>query len=101
MVWPISWETQRRTGHITVGSLAIIVSQDGIEVVQMRWWEALLFFAVVILAIWGFVSIVGVETRFFTRRTDRTAEDMYDEFADPPRKQHQYARDHGGERRNE
>lgn len=67
----------------------------------MAWWEALLFFAAVILAIWGFVSIVGFRTRTLTRRTDRTAQDMYDEFADSPRKQQRYARRHGGEWRNE
>jgi hypothetical protein len=47
----------------------------GIGVIQMPWWEALLFFAAVILAIWGFVSIVGLDTRFLSRRTDRTAQD--------------------------
>ena len=67
----------------------------------MAWWEAFLFFAAVILAIWGFVSIVGFRTRTLTRRTDRTAQDMYDEFADSPRKQQRYARRHGGEWRNE
>jgi hypothetical protein len=65
------------------------------------WWEALLFFAAVIVAIWGFLSLVGFETRFWTRRTDRTAQDMYGEFADSPRKQRKYARRHGGEWRNE
>jgi hypothetical protein len=76
-------------------------SSDGIKVIQMPWWEALLFFAAVILAIWGFVSIVGLDTRFLSRRTDRTAKDMYDEFADSPGKQRRYARRHGGEWRNE
>jgi len=66
-------------------------------VIEMPWWEALLFFAAVIVAIWGFMIMVGVETRFWTRRTDRTAQDMYGEFADSPRKQHRYARRHGGE----
>ena len=32
---------------------------------------------VVLLAIWGFVSIVGSNTRWLSRRTDRTAESMY------------------------
>jgi hypothetical protein len=63
----------------------------------MPWWEAILFFAAVIFAIYGFASIVGFRTRMLTRRTDRTAKDMYDQFADSPRKQRRYARDHGGE----
>jgi hypothetical protein len=66
-------------------------------VIEMPWWEAILFFAAVILAIWGFLSIVGFRTRTLTRRTDRTAKDLYDQFADSPRKQRRYARDHGGE----
>ena len=67
----------------------------------MPWWEAILFFAAVILAIWGFVSMVGFRTRFLTRRTDRTAQDMYGEFAVSPRKQRRDARHQGGEWRNE
>ncbi len=63
----------------------------------MPWWEYLIFAAAVLLAIWGFASLVGLETRFLTRRTDRTAENMYRQFTDPPRKQRGFARRHGGE----
>jgi hypothetical protein len=72
-------------------------SPDGIVVIQMSWWETTLFFAAVILAIWGFASLVGFRTRSLTRHTDRTAPDMYDQFADSARKQRKYARQHGGE----
>ena len=64
----------------------------------MPWWEIILFIAVVILAIYGFASIVGFRTRTLTRRTDRTAENMYDNFAARPRKRRRDAREHGGER---
>jgi hypothetical protein len=67
----------------------------------MPWWEIILFFAAVILAIWGLASLVGFRTRSLTRHTDRTAQDMYDQFADSPRKQRRYARQRGGEWRNE
>jgi hypothetical protein len=67
----------------------------------MPWWEITLFFAAVILAIWGFASLVGVRTRSLSRHTDRSAQDMYGQFADSPRKQRKYARQHGGEWRNE
>lgn len=67
----------------------------------MSWWETLLFFAAVIVAIWGFASLVGFRTRSLTRRTDRTAEQMYDQFADSPRRQRKYARQHGGEWHND
>ena len=75
-------------------------SPDGIVVIQMVWWEAVLFFAVVIFAIYAFASIVGFRTRTLTRPTDRTAQDMYDNYADSPRKQRRYARHHGGEGRD-
>ena len=42
--------------------------------IYMPWWEIILFFAAVALAIYGFASIVGFRTRTLTRRTDRTAE---------------------------
>ena len=72
-------------------------SPDGIVVIQMSWWEIILFIAVVIFAIYAFASIVGFRTRTLTRPTDRTAENMYDNYADPPRQQRRYARHHGGE----
>jgi hypothetical protein len=72
-------------------------SPDVIVVIQMSWWEIILFIAVVIFAIYAFASIVGFRTRTLTRPTDRTAQDMYDNYADSPRKQRRYARHHGGE----
>jgi hypothetical protein len=70
-------------------------------VIKMPWWEAVLFFAAVILAIWGFASLVGFRTRTLTHRTDRTAQDLYGQYADSPRKQRKYAERHGGEWHNE
>jgi hypothetical protein len=66
-------------------------------VIQMSWWEIILFIAAVIFAIYAFASIVGFRTRTLTRPTDRTAQDMYDNYADSPRKQRRYAKRHGGE----
>src|SRR6476646_9184925 len=71
-------------------------SPDGIVVIQMSWWEIILFIAVVIFAIYAFASIVGFRTRTLTRPTDRTAENMYDDNADSLRKQRRHARHHGG-----
>jgi hypothetical protein len=67
----------------------------------MPWWEAIIFFAAVILAIWGFVSLVGFRTRTLTRRTDRTAQDLYGGYANSPREQRKYAKRHGGEWHND
>jgi len=66
-------------------------------VIQMVWWEAVLFFAVVIFAIYAFASIVGFRTRTLTRPTDRAPQDMYDNYADSPRRQRRYAKHHRGE----
>jgi hypothetical protein len=62
----------------------------------MPWWETVLFLIAVAVAIWGFISMVGVRTRLLTHRTNRTAQDLYDDYADSPRKQRRYAREHGG-----
>lgn len=61
----------------------------------MPWWGTVLFVAAVVLAIWGFLSIVGFRTRSLTRKTDRRAEDMYQNYAGPARGQHRFAHDHG------
>ena len=67
-------------------------------VIYVPWWEIVLFFAAVILAIYGFASIVGFRTRTLTRRTDRTAENMYDSHAELTPKQRRQAREHSGRR---
>jgi hypothetical protein len=63
----------------------------------MPWWETTLFIMAVVLAIWGFASMVGTRTRFLTRRSYRSAEDIYPNYADSARKQRRYAREHGGQ----
>jgi hypothetical protein len=67
-------------------------------VIYVPWWEILLFFVAVAFAIYGFASIVGFRTRTLTRPTDRTAENMYDNWAALSPKQRRQAREHGGER---
>jgi hypothetical protein len=67
----------------------------------MSWWEIIVFIIVVIVAIWGFASMVGLETRNLTRRTSRTAQDLYSSYGDSPREQRRYAREHGGSWHNE
>lgn len=67
----------------------------------MPWWGYLLFALAVVLAIKGFLTLVGVETRWFTRKTFKTAEDLYPDYADSVRKQRRHAQEHGGEWRNQ
>jgi hypothetical protein len=60
------------------------------------WWEDILIGAFLLLGIFCFVYLAGFRTRLLTRRTSRTAENLYDNFADSPRQQAKYAREHGG-----
>lgn len=66
----------------------------------MPWWGDTLFLIVAGIAIWGFASLVGFRTQTLTRKTGRTAENLYDDYADSPRRQRRYAREHGGEWRD-
>jgi hypothetical protein len=50
------------------------------------WWEYIVIAAVLALGVYGFMALVGFQTRILTRRTDRTAESMYRDFADARRK---------------
>jgi type II secretory pathway component PulL len=65
------------------------------------WWQYVIMAVVAIVVVYAFVSLTGFQTRRLTRRTDRTAEEMYDSYADSPGKQRRYARKRGGESRNE
>lgn len=67
----------------------------------MSWWEYIVFAIVVIVAVWGFASLIRVQSQYLTHRTDRTAQDLYNDFAESSRQQRKYARRHGGEWRNE
>ncbi|HEY3906976.1 MAG TPA: hypothetical protein VGM14_23930 [Streptosporangiaceae bacterium] len=63
----------------------------------MPWWGDVLFLIVAGIAVWGFISLVGFRTQTLTRKTWRTAENLYPEYADSTRRQRRYAREHGGE----
>ena len=61
------------------------------------WWQYIIIAAVILLGIYGFLVFTRFETRNLSRRTNRTAADMYRGYADSLRKQRRYARQHGGE----
>jgi hypothetical protein len=61
------------------------------------WWEYIIIVAVLIFGIYSFLVVVGFRTRLQTRKTDRTAESMYSNYADSNRKQRKYARERGGQ----
>jgi hypothetical protein len=45
------------------------------------WWIDVVMPILFALAIWGFISWTGVQKRYLTRKTDRTAESMYENFS--------------------
>jgi len=61
------------------------------------WWQYLIIAAVILLGIYGFLTFTRFETRFLSRRTDRTVESMYPSYADSIRKQRRWVQEHGGE----
>jgi hypothetical protein len=59
-------------------------------------WIEIAVAVVLIFTVYAFLELAGFRTRYLTHRTTRRAEDLYDQYADSPRKQHRYAREHGG-----
>jgi len=59
-------------------------------------WLDLGIAALLIIGVYCFAVLTGFQTRVLTRRGDRRAEDMYDEYADSPRSQRRFAKEHGG-----
>jgi hypothetical protein len=61
------------------------------------WWQYIIIVAVIMLGIYGFLAFTRFETRFLSRRTDRTAADLYPHYADSLRKQRRQVRQHEAE----
>jgi hypothetical protein len=58
-------------------------------------WVGIGAVAFLLFGIYAFVEITGVRTRFMNRHTDRSAEDLYDDFADSGRGQRRHAERRG------
>ena len=52
------------------------------------WWVDIVVVLLFILGIYGFATLVGFNTRWLTGKTDRRAEDLYDEYGDPQQRRH-------------
>jgi hypothetical protein len=61
-----------------------MVWTQGAEVVRM-WWIYVVVVAVLAFGVYAFLTLVGVRTRWLTRRTERTVESMYPNYAGPVR----------------
>ena len=59
------------------------------------WWVDIVVPILLLLGIYGFLLMVGVNVNWLTRRSYKSAENIYDRYADSPRKQRRYARTHG------
>jgi hypothetical protein len=59
------------------------------------WWEYLIIATVLLLGVYGFVVLIGFERQPLSRKTNRTAESMYSDYATSDRKQQKYARKRG------
>jgi hypothetical protein len=65
------------------------------------WWQYIIVAAVLSLLTYSFVVMVGYRTRLLTRKTDRTAQSMYDDYASLNRKQRKSAEAAGGQRHDD
>jgi hypothetical protein len=65
------------------------------------WWEYIVLPALLIIAVYCFLVLTGFETRLLSRKSKRTAEGMYDNYADSNRKQRKYARERGSQWRDD
>lgn len=59
------------------------------------WWEYVIIAVVLLFGSYAFVTLTGFETKVLSRRTNRTAESMYSNYADPSRRQRRHARQRG------
>ena len=56
------------------------------------WWQYIIVVVVLALGVCGFLTLTSFETRVLSRKTKRTAESMYGNYADSDRKQRRYAK---------
>jgi hypothetical protein len=68
-----------------------------LKAIEMWWLDDIIVPALLILAVFGFVLIVRLQTQRLAGRTTRTAEDLYPRYADSIQKQRKYAEEHGGQ----
>lgn len=64
-------------------------------------WADIGIAALLLVGVYCFLRLLGWRTGMMTRRSNRRAEDLYEGFADSPRQQRRYAKEHGGEWRDD
>ncbi len=63
----------------------------------MSWWEYVMIAAVFLVGIYAFLVLTRFLAGLLSYGSSRTADTMYDNYADSMPKQRRYARQHGGE----
>jgi hypothetical protein len=64
-------------------------------------WGDIGIAALLLIGVYCFLRLIGWQVRAAGRRSNRRAEDLYDQYADSPRAQRKYARKRGGQWRDE
>jgi hypothetical protein len=59
-------------------------------------WLDVAIVALFIVGIYCFAVLAGWQTHLIGRRTNRRAEDRYDDYADSPHRQRRLTKEHGG-----
>jgi hypothetical protein len=72
-----------------------------VEWVIKVWWIYVVVVLLLVAGIYAFLQVVGFRTQMLTRRSTRTAESMYENYADSPGKQKRHARRRGEKWRDE
>jgi hypothetical protein len=52
------------------------------------WWQYIVIAVGLLFLIYAISVVAGFNTRILTRKTDRTAQDMYDQYADTGYRRH-------------
>jgi len=60
------------------------------------WWIYIVMPALLAVAVYGVILMTRGQVRALSRKSTRTAEDLYEDYADTPRQQRRYAKQHGG-----
>jgi hypothetical protein len=50
------------------------------------WWLYVIIVVLLIFGVYAFLTLAGYEKRWLSGRTSRTAESMYDSYADGPKR---------------
>jgi hypothetical protein len=60
------------------------------------WWIYIVMPALLAVTVYAVILLTRGQVRALSRKSTRTAEDLYEDYADTPRQQRRYAKQHGG-----